>query len=270
MLSAAPQAKGLSQRAISESGGSFAPPRVADGAGMNVAVLKLAESAGESFMKKLGAADIKAARAFPAEQIQKAAGGGMGGSAGFWPVADGNVLPGDPFELYEKGRFNDPYPRRYKSNEGGLFMRGPATSASLEKQIRSGYGERADVMLKAYPHSTDAEQPGRLRIFSGNLPLRGPHGPGHECNLRKAKERHSCTTSTIERLLRRMARITGQRFLCIRKFWRSRRRRSQPGGPCSLRLDWLLGQFLQTGDARGTGLPQWPVFKEKDQKVMFF
>ena len=36
MLSAAPAAKGLFQRAISESGGSFAPPRIADGAGMNV------------------------------------------------------------------------------------------------------------------------------------------------------------------------------------------------------------------------------------------
>jgi hypothetical protein len=69
--------------------------------------LKLAESNGESFLKKLGAADIKAARALPAEQIQKATGGGMGGRTSFWPVADGNVLPGDPYELYEKGRFND-------------------------------------------------------------------------------------------------------------------------------------------------------------------
>jgi len=74
MLSAAPAAKGLFQRAISESGGSFAPPRIADEAGQNVPSLKLAESNGESFLKKLGAADIKAARALPAEQIQKAAG----------------------------------------------------------------------------------------------------------------------------------------------------------------------------------------------------
>ncbi len=43
------------------------------------------------------------------------------------------------------------------SNEGDLFMRGPITPAAFEKQIRSGYGERADAMLKAYPHSTDAE-----------------------------------------------------------------------------------------------------------------
>jgi para-nitrobenzyl esterase len=96
MLSAAPGAKGLFQRAISESGGSFAPPRIANEAGENVPTLKLAESSGEAFLKKLGAADIKAARALPAEQIQKVLGGGMGGGSSFWPVADGNVLPGDP------------------------------------------------------------------------------------------------------------------------------------------------------------------------------
>jgi len=158
MLSAAPAAKGLFQRAISESGGSFAPPRIADEAGQNVPSLKLAESNGESFLKKLGVADIKAARALPAEQILKAAGGGMGGGSSFWPVADGNAIPGDPYELYEKGRFNDtPILVGTNSNEGGLFSRGPVTAAAFEQQIRSGYGEKADVILGAYPHSTDAE-----------------------------------------------------------------------------------------------------------------
>jgi para-nitrobenzyl esterase len=88
MLAAAPGAKGLFQRAISESGGSFAPPRIANEAGQNVPCLKLAEWNGVSFLKKIGAADIKAARALPAEQIQKAAGGGMGSGSSFWPVAD--------------------------------------------------------------------------------------------------------------------------------------------------------------------------------------
>ena len=125
---------------------------------MNVPALKLAESNGESFLKKLGVDDIKAARALPAEQIQKATGGGMGGGAGFWPVADGNVIPGDPYELYEKGRFNDtPILVGTNSNEGGLFMRGALPLRQFEKQIRSGYGERADVILEAYPHATDAE-----------------------------------------------------------------------------------------------------------------
>ena len=57
-------------------------------AGMNVASLALAESNGESFLKKLGVDNIKAARALPAEQIQKATGGGMGRRtvSGPWPM----------------------------------------------------------------------------------------------------------------------------------------------------------------------------------------
>ena len=50
-----------------------------------------------------------------------------------------------------------------------------------------------------------------------------------------------------------------------------------PGGPPSpedlalsdlIRSCWI--NFARTGDPNGSGLPQWPAFTEKDQKVMFF
>ena len=273
MLSAAPQAKGLFQRAISESGGSFAPPRIADGAGMNVASLKLAESAGETFLKKLGAADIKAARALPAEQVQKAAGGGMGGGAGFWPVADGNVLPGDPYELYEKGRFNDtPILIGTNSNEGGLFMRGPATPASFEKQIRSGYGERADVILKAYPHSTDAEAARASADVFREFAFAWPTWAWARMQFQKGKGKafvyffdHRTPASPDG------ANHGAEVSYVFGNF-------GGPGGgapsPEDLALSDLIRSywinFARTGDPNGSGLPQWPVFTEKDQKVMSF
>jgi para-nitrobenzyl esterase len=271
MLSAAPPAKGLFQRAISESGGSFAPPRIADEAGENVPSLKLAESDGESFLKKLGAADIKAARALPAEQIQKAAGGGMGGG-GFWPVADGYVIPGDPYELYEKGQFNDtPILAGTNSNEGGLFMRGPATPESFEKQIRSGYGERADVILKAYPHATDAEAARASADVFREFAFAWP-------------------TWAWARMQSRMG--TGKAFV----YYYDHRTPASPDGanhgaevsyvfgnfggpggepqPEDLALSNLIQSywinFAATGDPNGTGLPDWPNFTEKDQKVMYF
>jgi para-nitrobenzyl esterase len=105
MLAASPAAKGLFHRAICMSGGSFAPPRIANEAGQSVPSLKLAESTGVSFLKKLGADDIKAARAMSAEQIQKGLAGGP--MTRFWPVADGNIIPGDQYVLYSQGRFND-------------------------------------------------------------------------------------------------------------------------------------------------------------------
>ena len=156
MLAASPPAKGLFHRAISESGGSFAPPRFANEAGQNVPTLKLAESSGESFLEKLGVRSIGAARNLTAEQIQKdSTAGGMGL---FWPVADGNVLPGDQFELYLRKRFNDtPVLIGTNSDEGAMFSRRGATAETFEKQIRDGYGPHADAILKAYPHATDAE-----------------------------------------------------------------------------------------------------------------
>jgi para-nitrobenzyl esterase len=271
MISAAPPAKGLFQRAISESGGSFAPPRIADEAGQNVPTLKLAESNGESFLKNLGAADIRAARALPAEQIQKALAGGMGGGS-FWPVADGYVLPGDPHELYEKGRFNDtPVLIGTNSNEGGLFMRQPVTAEAFVKQIRSGYGERANVILSAYPHSTDAEAARSAADVFREFAFAWP-------------------TWTWARLQSRKG--TGKAFV----YYFDHRTPDSPdganhgaevsyvfgnfGGPGSapapedlalsdlIRSYWI--NFARTGDPNGSGLPQWPAFTEKDQKVMYF
>ncbi len=92
MLGVSPYAKGLFAKAISESGGSFAPPRSAAGAG-GVPTLAAAEAHGQKFFEQLGAASLAAARALTTEQIGKALTTGLGG--GFWPVADGDVSPGD-------------------------------------------------------------------------------------------------------------------------------------------------------------------------------
>src|SRR5689334_20530300 len=67
MLAASPAAKGLFHRAISQSGGNFAPPRLASEGGQNAPTLKVAEATGVEFLAKLKAADIKAARDLPAE-----------------------------------------------------------------------------------------------------------------------------------------------------------------------------------------------------------
>ncbi len=271
MLSAAPVAKGLFHRAISESGGSFAPPRIANEAGQNVPTLKLAESNGESFLKKLGAADIKSARALPAEQIQKASGGGME-SGGFWPVADGNVLPGDPYELYEKGRFNDtPVLIGTNSNEGGLFMRQPVTAAAFEKQIRSGYGERADVILSAYPHATDAEAARAAADVFREFAFAWPTWTWARLQSRKGKGAafvyyfdHRTPASPDG------ANHGAEVSYVFENF-------GGPGGapnPEDLALSDLIRSywinFAGTGDPNGPGLPLWPAFTESGQKVMFF
>ena len=96
MLTVVPAAKGLFQRAISQSGGSMAPPKHGDETGQNVPSLNLAEAAGIEFLSRVGAGNIRAARELSAEQIQKRA----TGMSQFWPVADGEVLPGDQYSYF--------------------------------------------------------------------------------------------------------------------------------------------------------------------------
>src|SRR5580698_361557 len=69
MLAASPLAKGLFQGAISESGGNFAPQRLANEGGENMDSLATAEKNGVAFLAKLGAASIADARAKSADAI---------------------------------------------------------------------------------------------------------------------------------------------------------------------------------------------------------
>ena len=105
MLAASPLARGLFQRAISESGGSFGPARTDSEGGTNVPPLSTLEKRGADFFTKLGATSVADARKVSAETILKSQPPGLGG--GWWPNFDGYVLPGDQYVLYEAGRYND-------------------------------------------------------------------------------------------------------------------------------------------------------------------
>jgi para-nitrobenzyl esterase len=275
MLAASPGAKGLFQRAISESGGSFAPPRFGSEGGQNVPPLKTAEAAGQSFLAKLGATDIKAAREIPAEKLQTAMGPGLQG--GFWPVFDGDVLPGDQYELYQAKRFNDtPVLIGTNSDEGGLFARPGMTPTLFESQIREGYGKHADAILAVYPHATNdeaakaAKDVFRESVFAWHtwawalLQTRqgkgkayvyyfdhrtpqSPNGAGHG--------------SEIGYVFKNLG-VGGVLGL------------AGPPRPDDTAMSDLMSSywvnFAKNGDPNGPGLPQWPVFSEGAQNAMHF
>jgi para-nitrobenzyl esterase len=160
MLAASPLAKGLFQAAMSESGGSFAPPRSPPLPGENLVRLKQAEQDGASMAGTLGARTVAALRALPPEAIAKAAGGGPPGSAiqgfGVWPIIDGWVIPDDQYRLYAAGRFNrTPVLIGINSDEGASFG-APSTLAAYQAMARSRFGPHAEALLAAYPADSDA------------------------------------------------------------------------------------------------------------------
>ena len=157
ILAVSPLAKGLFQRVIAMSGSSFAPLQITKegGSGLSIPTLKLAEENGATFLSRLGVKSIAEARSLSAEAIQAGTGGGLA----FRPVADGYVLPADPYSLYQEGKFNDTPVLLGDTSDETLPFGGPKslTPAEFEAQIRRQFGEQAEAVLGAYPHATDAE-----------------------------------------------------------------------------------------------------------------
>jgi para-nitrobenzyl esterase len=266
MLAASPQAKGLYQRAISESGGSLAPPQ--HGPGQGVPTLKVAEDTGKAFLAALGASDIKAARELPADKIVGAPRTGRG----FWPTLDGYVIVGDEYELYKAGKFNDtPVLIGTNSDEGALFTPPHVTSADYEKQIRGTYGEKADLILAANPHATDAEaytaakNNFRDSVFAWSTwrwaSLQSQHkGKGkaylyyfdHRTPASPAGSTHASEIAFV------FGNLGGP----------------APANDANKALSDLMGSywvnFAKNGDPNGPGLPAWPAFSDAAPAVMHF
>ena len=274
LLAASPVAKDLFHRVICMSGGTFGPLLTSDqtGAGMRIPALEMAESNGKEFLNRLGAADIKAARTLNAEEIQEALTGGMGGMR-FQPVADGRIIPRDLYSLYQSGRFNDTPILLGNTSEEGASMGGirDVTPDEFEKQVRSQYGSHADVVLGAYPHSTDAEATRASR------------------ELRQSTS--AWNTWTWARLQSRNG--TGKAFKYLFDYHPDRPdigsghgsdvpyafqtlgggRQGEPS-PEALKLSDMISSywinFARSGDPNGPDLPAWPAFTEDGQKVMLF
>lgn len=144
MLCASPLAKGLFHGAISQSGGSFGPPRPTSYPGENMKRLADAESAGETCVKNGGYASIAELRKIAPDKLPA-----VRGLA--WPIIDGYVIPDDQYKLYEAGKFNDtPILIGYNSDEGASFMRMKEPEAYINS-VKERYGKFADALLKAYP-----------------------------------------------------------------------------------------------------------------------
>jgi para-nitrobenzyl esterase len=275
MLAASPVAKGLFRGVICMSGGSFAPLQTANTGGMELGIptLKLAESTGEAFLKKLGAADLKAARAMSAEAIQKNVGGGVGG---FRPAADGYVLPSDLYSIYQARRFNDtPILLGNTSDELGSFGGGRGktiTAADFEKQIRSQYGAKADVILGAYPHSTDAEVAKSSKALSRDSVFAWSTWAWARLQTQKGKGR------AYQYYYDHHAQeVDGSGHGSDVPYAFQTLGAGGRGGapkPEDLKLSDIISSywvnFAKSGNPNGPGLPNWPAFAENDQQAMVF
>jgi para-nitrobenzyl esterase len=153
LLAIAPQAKGLFHKAISESGAALRAQPKGHARPDKVISLAEAERKGEEFAALVGAGSIADLRAMPANELMEKQ---IPGTT--WPIADGNIIPGDVTTVFRAGRQHDvPVLIGWNDNEGGLLAGfNPIDLAGYEAALVSDYGPHADRMRALYPASDDA------------------------------------------------------------------------------------------------------------------
>jgi para-nitrobenzyl esterase len=143
-LVASPEAKGLMQRAISQSG-----TWLGLGPAAAMRTRAQAEEAGVRAAQEAGLATAAELRALSsAEVTAKLRGAGM--------IVDDWVIPEDPSTTFAAGRQNA-VDVLVGSNKDEAFFPGASTVQQFEEQARARWGALAERFLALYPHATDDE-----------------------------------------------------------------------------------------------------------------
>ena len=271
MLCASPLAKGLFQGAISQSGGSFGPPRPTTFPGENLKRLADAERSGEAYAKSAGAASIAELRKIAPDKLPGGRGLGMS-----WPIIDGWVIPDDQYKLYEAGRFNDtPILVGYNSDEGASFSP-PRTSEDYIASVKARYGSFAESLLKAYPAGSGTPPKtardlardtafgwhtwiwARLQAKAGKSKVfyyyfdQHPENPEGSARAGYGSP-HGADVPYVFQHLNTSSPQTSKADLEISE---------------AMSTYWV--NFAKRGDPSGEGVPAWPAFSDANPVVMYF
>ena len=273
-LMASPLAKGLFQRAIGESGGSFSPMRTlaeAEKEGEKLAASLFPDAKTEAGDKPPAQSILKTLRAIPGEELLKAS-----DTETVRPMVDGWVLPEDIATIFAQDKQNDvPLIVGYNADEGTTLA---PQGANLKAMLFTAgayqrYGSQADAFLKIYPAASDEQAVSsfysafRDQLFGWEM-----------------------------RTWARMATKTGHQPAYLYYFSR------RPPGPQNARLRafhaseiaYVFGTFVwpfpwedadkklsdvmtsywvnfaATGNPNGGSLTKWPVYNAKDDQALEF
>jgi para-nitrobenzyl esterase len=270
LLAGSPAARGLFQRAISESGGVFAPPtRPGQRRGPLLSV-EFAENTGKDFLKSLGVADIRAARLISTERILHAASKGSGFK--FWAVLDGEILNAPNAELYRAGRFND-VPTLVGSNSGeGAGDAPPNTTAKsfseIFKDAPQACAPKIAAVLARYAHNTDAAAVKSYEDLSRDSDFGWNSWTWARLHARKGRSKVFLYYFDVSSPDSTVGAYHGAEVPYV--FGRPSAAARMDDARISdlMRRYWI--NFAKSGDPNGPGLPAWPAFSDEAPHAMVF
>lgn len=146
-LLVSPEARGLFQRAIAQSGPWWHT--------ITESTLPEAEKQGAEFAARIGAPSLAELRALSADELLRRY---EASSFRFRPIVDGGVVPDQVRTVHERGgQIDVPLLTGWTADEGSNGKDyGISTVAEFTTQAQKDHGNRATVFLALYPAATDA------------------------------------------------------------------------------------------------------------------
>ena len=260
-LAASPLAKGLFQKAIAESGGSFVTSPIRP-----KLTLQGAEQQGITFAKSLNTSSLAELRAKSADDILKATGGLSS------PITDGYVVPESVMDIYAHGKQSD-IPLIVGWNEEDRVSGPPAKAEAFREQAKKRFGDKADDYLKVYPAQTDSEA-AQSQIASGRDESFGIQ----DYTWARMQSKTGKSPVYVYNFNRKLPANTPEtQFGAFHSgeivyAYNNLHTLHRPWEPVDQQLADAMSSywvnFAKTGNPNGKDLPTWPVYKPTAENVI--
>ncbi len=257
-LVASPVAKGLFNKAISESGSMLT---------LKAVNLEVAEQQGMELAGSVHASNLEELRKVPAEELMKF-------QTRYWPIVDGWILPQSVSETFLKDKENNvPVITGWNADES--FVDKFKNKEAFKQEAKDQYGPNADQFLKYYPANTDEEAARSQVKLSRDMifALSGFKWAG----IQSAQGKSPIYVYYFARKLPATAEYvkygafhTGEvAYVMDNLKFLNRPWEKEDAQLAALMSDYWVN-FISSGNPNGNGLPEWPAFNTNSFPVMVF